>query len=107
MSKTMSDANDFEVHRDVVYATHDGMQLSGDLYLPKGAGAFPALVAVHGGGWRVDELTQQMGIENRRHRGVRITDERTLTVVEMALGDGALFIGDARLPGDGHGACDQ
>ena len=38
MSKTMSDANEIEVHRDVVYATHDGVQLSGDLYLPKGAG---------------------------------------------------------------------
>ena len=53
MSKTMSDANEIEVHRDVVYATHDGVQLSGDLYLPKGAGPFPALVAVHGGGWRL------------------------------------------------------
>src|SRR5262249_21065312 len=53
MSKTMSDANEIEVRRDVVYATHDGMQLAGDLYLPKGSGPFPALVAVHGGGWRL------------------------------------------------------
>ena len=53
MSKTMSDANEIEVHRDVVYATHDGVQLSGDLCLPKGGGPFPALVAVHGGGWRL------------------------------------------------------
>ena len=44
-------------------------------------------IVVHGGGWRIDELLQQMGIEGRRHRGVRVTDERTLTVVEMALGE--------------------
>ena len=42
---------------------------------------------VHGGGWRIDDLMRQMGIESRRHRGLRITDERTLTVVEMALGE--------------------
>jgi acetyl esterase/lipase len=39
-------------HRpDLTYATHDGVALAGDLYLPAGAGPFPALVAVHGGGW--------------------------------------------------------
>jgi acetyl esterase/lipase len=36
----------------VIYATHDGVALQGDLYLPDGAGPFPALVAVHGGGWQ-------------------------------------------------------
>jgi acetylglutamate kinase len=44
-------------------------------------------VVVHGGGWRIDELTRQLGIETRRHRGLRITDERALTIVEMALGE--------------------
>jgi acetylglutamate kinase len=44
-------------------------------------------VVVHGGGWRIDELARQLGIETRRHRGLRITDERTLTIVEMALGE--------------------
>jgi len=42
---------------------------------------------VHGGGWRIDELMQQMGQESRRYRGMRITDERTLTIIEMALGE--------------------
>jgi acetylglutamate kinase len=42
-------------------------------------------IVVHGGGWRIDALLQQMGIEIRRHRGMRITDERTLQVVEMVL----------------------
>src|SRR5438105_15317238 len=36
----------------LTYATHDSVALLGDLYLPKGAGPFPALVAVHGGGWQ-------------------------------------------------------
>jgi acetylglutamate kinase len=44
-------------------------------------------IVVHGGGWRIDDLARRMGIETHRHRGVRVTDERTLTVIEMALGE--------------------
>ena len=40
-----------ETRMGLTYATHDGVALAGDLYLPKGAGPFPALVGVHGGGW--------------------------------------------------------
>jgi len=44
------------LHGGIAYATHDGVELLGDLYLPKtaqsgGAKSAPALVAVHGGGW--------------------------------------------------------
>lgn len=42
-------------------------------------------IIVHGGGWRIDELMRQMGMASQRHRGYRVTDERTLTVIEMAL----------------------
>src|SRR5271154_7629657 len=38
-------------HGGITYANHDGVELLGDLYLPAGAKAAPALVAVHGGGW--------------------------------------------------------
>jgi acetyl esterase/lipase len=38
-------------HTGIAYANHDGVELAGDLYLPKGAKPVPALVAVHGGGW--------------------------------------------------------
>ncbi len=38
-------------HKGIAYANHDGVELAGDLYLPKGRTAVPALVAVHGGGW--------------------------------------------------------
>jgi acetyl esterase/lipase len=40
-----------ETRTGLLYATHDGVALQGDLYVPKGAGPFPVLVAVHGGGW--------------------------------------------------------
>jgi acetyl esterase/lipase len=39
------------IRSGLAYATHDGVELLGDLYLPKNAKSAPALVAVHGGGW--------------------------------------------------------
>src|SRR5262245_7610097 len=48
----MAELQQTEPRPGVVYATHDGVSLAGDLYLPAGAGPFPALVAVHGGGWQ-------------------------------------------------------
>ncbi len=42
-------------------------------------------IVVHGGGWRIDELLATMGIPTHRQHGLRVTDERTLNVVEMAL----------------------
>jgi acetyl esterase/lipase len=39
------------IHNGIAYAHHDGVELAGDLYLPKGKKDAPALVAVHGGGW--------------------------------------------------------
>jgi acetylglutamate kinase len=44
-------------------------------------------IIVHGGGWRIDDLLRTMGIENRQRGGVRVTDEATLNVVEMVLGE--------------------
>jgi acetyl esterase/lipase len=46
----------FELRSALTYATHDGVALQGDLYLPQNTlesrGSAPALVAVHGGGWQ-------------------------------------------------------
>ena len=44
-------------------------------------------IIVHGGGWRIDELLRKMGMEVREYRGIRVTDEPTLNVVEMVLGE--------------------
>ena len=48
----MSTPQKIETRPGITYATHDGVALLGDLYLPAGAGPFPALVALHGGGWQ-------------------------------------------------------
>ncbi len=50
----MSDAGkagEIETRMGVTYATHDSVALAGDLYLPKGSGPHPCLIAIHGGGW--------------------------------------------------------
>jgi acetyl esterase/lipase len=42
-----------EIQRDLVYGKGGGQELKLDLAMPKnGAGPFPAVVCVHGGGWR-------------------------------------------------------
>jgi acetyl esterase/lipase len=44
---------DIEIRTAVEYARHDGAVLQGDLYAPKEPGKYPAVVAVHGGGWQL------------------------------------------------------
>jgi acetyl esterase/lipase len=44
---------EFDVQQAVVYGTPDGTKISGDLYVPRPAGKYPAIVAVHGGGWQI------------------------------------------------------
>jgi acetyl esterase/lipase len=46
-----------ETRPGVAYATHDGVALLGDLYVPAGGGPFPALIATHGGGWQAGART--------------------------------------------------
>ena len=43
--------DEIDLRAGLTYATHDGVALLGDLYRPPGAGPFPVLVALHGGGW--------------------------------------------------------
>jgi acetylglutamate kinase len=42
-------------------------------------------VIVHGGGPQIGRVLEKMGIESKFHNGMRITDERTMDVVEMVL----------------------
>jgi acetylglutamate kinase len=42
-------------------------------------------IVVHGGGWRIDQLAEQMGMPVRRHKDLRITDDAMMNVVEMVL----------------------
>ncbi len=43
------------------------------------------VVVVHGGGPQISALMEQMGVKARFVRGLRVTDEKTMEVVEMVL----------------------
>ncbi len=54
--------------------------------IAKARAAGHELVVVHGGGNQIRELGKALGIEDRYHDGLRITDARTAEVVLMVLG---------------------
>tara|TARA_B100000029_G_scaffold487596_1_gene543269 strand:+ start:113 stop:1009 length:897 start_codon:yes stop_codon:yes gene_type:complete len=54
-----------------------------DVALLKQSGLKP--VIVHGGGPQIGTMLEQLGIETKFESGMRITDEKTLDVVEMVL----------------------
>ncbi|HTF13356.1 MAG TPA: alpha/beta hydrolase [Burkholderiales bacterium] len=60
--------------REVEYAVHGGVSLKAHLYAPKGPGKFPALVAVHGGGWRLANL------DNYRYLGPWLAERGYVTL---------------------------
>ena len=37
---------------NIEYAEHDGVKLTGDLYMPKGPAKAPVVIGIHGGGWQ-------------------------------------------------------
>jgi acetyl esterase/lipase len=51
----MAIGHEVAIKPDIVFAEHDGVKLLGDLYLPKGVGKAPVLVAAHGGGWQLGD----------------------------------------------------
>jgi acetylglutamate kinase len=54
-----------------------------DITLMKYIGLNP--VIVHGGGPQIGEVLKSMGIESKFHKGMRITDDATMDVVEQVL----------------------
>jgi len=48
---------ELDVQQALVYGTPDGSKISGDLYVPRPSGKYPAIVAVHGGGWQAGNAT--------------------------------------------------
>jgi acetylglutamate kinase len=44
-------------------------------------------IVVHGGGSRIEEVLRTMGVRAEFRRGLRVTDEPTMKVVEMVLGE--------------------
>ena len=55
-----------------------------DIVLLKTVGMHP--VVVHGGGPQVDNLLKELGRQSDRIDGMRVTDKRTMDIVEMVLG---------------------
>jgi acetyl esterase/lipase len=46
------ETGEVEIQRGIEYGRHDGVPLLADLYAPAAPGTYPAIVAVHGGGWQ-------------------------------------------------------
>ena len=44
---------DVAIRKQIRFGTHDGHALTGDYYGPQGPGKYPALVALHGGAWKL------------------------------------------------------
>jgi len=51
----------FEKVSDLVYAQRGETNLKADVYVPKGEGAFPSVLMVHGGGWRFGSKLHMIG----------------------------------------------
>jgi acetyl esterase len=69
-----------EVHEDVSLRPGDGRPLTGEIYVPEGAGPFPVLVHLHGGGFCVSRA------RNDRKLGTRIAERGYVVLnVEYAL----------------------
>jgi acetyl esterase/lipase len=49
----MPEGHEIDIKKNVHFGVHDGETLTGDYYAPPGTGPYPALVAVHGGGWQL------------------------------------------------------
>jgi len=54
-----------------------------DIVLLATVGIHP--IVIHGGGPQIGQVLTRLGIETRFHEGLRVTDERTMDVVEMVL----------------------
>jgi acetylglutamate kinase len=55
-----------------------------DVVLMRYVGVRP--VIVHGGGPQIDAMLKSLGVESERLDGLRVTDDHTMSVVEMVLG---------------------
>lgn len=60
-----------------------GQAFARDIALLKQSGVNP--VVVHGGGPQIGKMLDKMGIESTFHGGLRVTDRKTVEIVEMVL----------------------
>src|SRR5262245_59465011 len=60
-----------------------GKAFASDIALLKQSGVNP--IVVHGGGPQIGAMLTKMGIESKFEGGLRVTDEKTVEIVEMVL----------------------
>ncbi|WP_234841691.1 acetylglutamate kinase, partial [Sinorhizobium meliloti] len=58
-----------------------GRAFASDIALLKQSGVNP--IVVHGGGLQIGAMLNRMGIESKFEGGLRVTDEKTVEIVEM------------------------
>src|SRR5262249_47666617 len=66
------DKQEVTVKKDIVYGKGGDQELKLNLAMPKGAGPFPAVVCVHGGGWKTgsrDDMYMTLLISYLADRG--------------------------------------
>lgn len=90
LSKALPYMQKYENHTVVVkYGGHAmgdpelGRAFARDIALLKQSGINP--IVVHGGGPQIGEMLSRMNIESRFEGGLRVTDEKTMEIVEMVL----------------------
>ncbi len=49
----MPEVHNIDIKHNVQFGVHDGDVLTGDYYAPQGEGPYPALLALHGGAWKL------------------------------------------------------
>jgi dienelactone hydrolase len=59
------DEPQIDVQYSRTYVTRDTGPLDADVYMPHGAGPYPAMLVVHGGAWRVGTRAQLAGISSQ------------------------------------------
>src|SRR5437763_1234588 len=64
--------------REIEYAVHGGVSLKGQLYAPKGPGKFPLVIAVHGGGWRLAQISRPRDPIVEKFLGASLIDDRRI-----------------------------
>jgi acetyl esterase/lipase len=58
--------SDYQLHRDLVFTPGGWPQpQQADVYVPRGAGPFPAVLVIHGGGWQKGDRDQMASIARR------------------------------------------
>ena len=60
-----------------------GQAFARDIALLKQSGVNP--IVVHGGGPQIGEMLTRLGIESKFEGGLRVTDQKTVEIVEMVL----------------------